>query len=271
MPLPAGTGLDRRVVPAAQRRASRCRSTAPASVAPRAARGGRRDGRRGRPAARARLDLPVAAASTGSASSRPYEDSRYLSLRPTLKVTGGTPFAEDPRLVWHPAAAGAAPTLHAAGQGQRHAGDGLHEPEPVALHLAPLLGGRLARRPARAPAGSAAGSTVVGEPNNAIQGLSPREPSSPPRWPPRASRSPPPSSPPDYRFDSPGVWDDARRSARCSTASAASARCPSSNPILGQARQAQANAAILREPARDAARRHAAPVAYPEQRRRPAG
>jgi uncharacterized protein (DUF1501 family) len=47
----------------------------------------------------------------------PVGDSRYTTLRPTLALAGGTgtAFAEDGRLMWHPAAAGLA-QLHAEGK-----------------------------------------------------------------------------------------------------------------------------------------------------------
>jgi uncharacterized protein (DUF1501 family) len=47
----------------------------------------------------------------------PTTDATYQSLRPTLKVSpgSGTPFSEDTRLEWHPAAAGFG-QLHAAGK-----------------------------------------------------------------------------------------------------------------------------------------------------------
>jgi uncharacterized protein (DUF1501 family) len=47
----------------------------------------------------------------------PSGDSRYAQLRPSLALApgAGTPFAEDPNLQWHPAAAGLA-TLHAEGK-----------------------------------------------------------------------------------------------------------------------------------------------------------
>ncbi|QEC48521.1 DUF1501 domain-containing protein [Baekduia soli] len=47
----------------------------------------------------------------------PVGDARYATLRPTLKLApgSGTTFAEDTRLMWHPAAAGLA-TLHAEGK-----------------------------------------------------------------------------------------------------------------------------------------------------------
>jgi uncharacterized protein (DUF1501 family) len=47
----------------------------------------------------------------------PVGDARYPTLRPTLALAGGsgTTFAEDPNLMWHPAAQGLA-TLHAEGK-----------------------------------------------------------------------------------------------------------------------------------------------------------
>jgi uncharacterized protein (DUF1501 family) len=45
----------------------------------------------------------------------PGTDPLYLKLRPQLAVSGGTPFAEDPRLAWHPALVPLA-QLHAEGK-----------------------------------------------------------------------------------------------------------------------------------------------------------
>src|SRR5205823_13995464 len=47
----------------------------------------------------------------------PVDDPLYRKLRPTLAVssTAGLPFAEDPRLRWHPSAASFA-KLHGAGK-----------------------------------------------------------------------------------------------------------------------------------------------------------
>ena len=53
--------------------------------------------------------------------------------------------ARTPRLRWHPAAAALA-TLHGEGKVTVLPGDRLRPPRPVALHLAPLLGGRRADR-----------------------------------------------------------------------------------------------------------------------------
>ncbi len=172
----------------------------------------------------------------------PHQDTRYLSLRPTLKLTAGTPFAEDPRLVWHPGAAGLA-QLHAAGKVTVMPAMGYTSPnqshftsrhvwETGGLDVNARTGwmGRWLDR--------------VGEPNNAIQGLSLEQELSPSLATSRVAVAAT-SSPQEYRFESPGVWDSRSQAAmlesfgRLGTLSA-------SDPITGQARQAQANAAILR-------------------------
>ena len=66
---------------------------------------------------------------------------------PRARRGGGTPFGEDPRMTL---ASGRRAAGRAArrGQGLRDAGGRLRPPGPVALRLAPLLGGRRDRRPA---------------------------------------------------------------------------------------------------------------------------
>ena len=80
-------------------------------------------------------DVPVAAARRSPSGA---EDAVAASRRATRRCSG-TPTRAPLR------------DLHKRGQGHRAAGDRLHGPEPVALHLAPLLGGRRARpvRPRR--------------------------------------------------------------------------------------------------------------------------
>ena len=60
----------------------------------------------------------------------PVDDPVYRRLRPTLAVpdTAGTPFGEDPRLRWHPAAAGFA-GLHNAGKVTTFPGIGYTSPD----------------------------------------------------------------------------------------------------------------------------------------------
>ena len=80
----------------------------------------------------------------------PGLDPLYRQLRPRLALApgAGTPFAEDPSLSWHPSLAPLA-QLHGEGKVTVMPGDRLRPPEPVALHLAALLGGRRSRRAAR--------------------------------------------------------------------------------------------------------------------------
>ena len=77
----------------------------------------------------------------------PVGDPLYRKLRPklALREDGLTTFDGDDRLAWHPAAASLA-TLLQGGQARGHAGHRVRGSRPVALHLAPLLGGRRAQR-----------------------------------------------------------------------------------------------------------------------------
>ena len=172
----------------------------------------------------------------------PYEDAKYMSLRPTLKVSGGTPLREDPRLVWHPSAS-ALQGLHAADKvtvmpamGYTNANQShftsRHFWEVGALDVQARTGwlGRYLDR--------------VGEPNNAIQGLSLESSLSPTLATSRVAVAAT-STPSDYKFESPGVWEGRVKSAMLETFGRLGT-VPSGDPVMAQARQAQANAAILR-------------------------
>jgi uncharacterized protein (DUF1501 family) len=172
----------------------------------------------------------------------PYQDPRYVSLRPTLRVAGGTPLQEDPSLVWHPAAdalrglydAGKVSVMPAMGYtspNQSHF-TSRHFWEVGSLDVQARTGwlGRYLDR--------------VGEPNNAIQGLSLEGQLSPTLATSNVAVAAT-SSISDYTFDSPGVWED-RMHASMLDSLGRLGTLPASNPILGQARQATANAAILR-------------------------
>ena len=173
----------------------------------------------------------------------PYEDSKYLSLRPTLKVTGGDPFTEDPRLVWHPSAA-ALRTLHEAGKVSVMPAMGYTSPnqshftsrhfwEVGSLDVQARTGwlGRYLDR--------------VGEPNNAIQGLSLESRLSPTLATSNVAVAATESIT-EYRFDSPGVWHTKVITPMLESFGRLGT-LPAANPVLGQARQAQANSALLRE------------------------
>jgi uncharacterized protein (DUF1501 family) len=173
----------------------------------------------------------------------PHEDARYRQLRSTLRVSGGTPLREDPRLVWHPAAAGLAalhaedkvavmPAMGYASPNQSHF-TSRHFWEVGALDVHARTGwmGRYL--------------DLVGEPNNAIQGLSLEAELSPALATSRVAVAAT-SAPGDYRFESPGVWEN-RAKAPMLEAFSRLGTLPARDPVTAQARQAQANAAILRE------------------------
>jgi uncharacterized protein (DUF1501 family) len=173
----------------------------------------------------------------------PHEDPRYLSLRPTLRVTAGSAFSEDPRLLWHPSA-DALRGLHEAGKVTVMPAMGYTSPnqshftsrhfwEVGSLDVQARTGwlGRYLDR--------------VGEANNAIQGLSLDGQLSPTLATSNVAVAATESIT-DYTFNSPGVWES-RMKASMLDSFHRLGTLPASNPILGQARQAQANAAILRE------------------------
>jgi uncharacterized protein (DUF1501 family) len=85
----------------------------------------------------------------------------------------------------------------------------------------------------------------VGEPNNAIQGLSLAGSLSPTLATSNVAVAAT-ESVTDYTFNSPGVWENRIRASMLDSFHRLGT-LPSDNPILGQARQAQANAAILRQ------------------------
>ena len=159
MPIPAGTGLDRRSFSRALGRARARRL------------------RRRRAGARA-FDHGIAQALAaggpdtvlvsvfldGGADNLsllfPHGDPDYRKLRPKLALPdSGLVFPEDTRLRWHPSAS-AFHTLHSEGKLSVLPAVGLHGRRPVALHVAALLGGRRHERAASRPAGSAATSTA---------------------------------------------------------------------------------------------------------------
>ena len=108
------------------------------------ARGGDRPGG-GRQRPGPGLDLPRRRHRLALGARRRPPTRSTARLRPNLALPAdaGTAFTEDPRLRWNPAAAALA-ALHAAGKMRVLPGGRLLEPRPVALHLAPLLGGRRA-------------------------------------------------------------------------------------------------------------------------------
>jgi uncharacterized protein (DUF1501 family) len=241
MPAPAGTGMDRRAF--LLRSAGLALSVYGAGkVAPGLLDEGVALAAEGAPPA-VLVSIFLSGGIDGLSVLAPYEDARYLALRPTLKVTSGTPLSDDPRLVWHPAA-DALRRLHEAGKVSVAPAMGYTSPnqshftsrhfwEVGSLDVQARTGwlGRYLDR--------------VGEPNNAIQGLSLEGQLSPTLATSRVAVAAT-SSVTDYRFDSPGVWESRMKAAMLDSFHRLGT-LPASDPILGQARQAQANAAILRE------------------------
>ena len=144
MPTPAGTGLSRRAFLA--RSSGLALSVFGGDAAVAAA----RSRRASRPRSPARPSpVLVSIFLSGGLDSlsvlAPIGDPRYAALRPDLALTpsgdAADVFTEDDRLHWHPSA-GAAARPAPRREGLRDAGHRLHRSQPVALHLAPLLGGR---------------------------------------------------------------------------------------------------------------------------------
>jgi uncharacterized protein (DUF1501 family) len=172
----------------------------------------------------------------------PYQDSKYLALRPTLKLGGGRTFGEDDRLAWHPAADPLA-DLHAAGKVSVAPAMGYTSPNQS--HFTSRHFWETGTLDVHARTGWLGRYLdVVGDPNNAIQGLSLESELSPTLATSKVAVAAT-SSPAEYKFESHGVWD-VRSQNRMLESFARMGTLPASDPILGQARQAQSNAAMLR-------------------------
>ena len=173
----------------------------------------------------------------------PVEDARYQQLRPTLKLGDGPRLSSAPHLAWNPAAQGLA-DLHAAGKVTVMPAMGYTSPnqshftsrhfyEVGSLDVQARTGwlGRYLDR--------------VGEANNPLQGLSLENDLSPSLATSSVAVAAT-STPADYKFDSPGVWDN-RIKAAMHDSFGRLGTLPSGDPVVAQARQAQANAAMLRQ------------------------
>ena len=168
MPLPAGTGLDRRSFLARGAGLALAVYGGTSLVPRRSRRGSRAAAAAGRSACSSSVFLDGGADSLSMLF--PAADPLYRKLRPRLALaeSDGAPFAEDRRLRWHPSLAPLA-ALHGEGKVTVLPGVGYDRARPVALHVAPLLGGgrderaaahRLARplpRPGRLAGQPAAG------------------------------------------------------------------------------------------------------------------
>ena len=173
----------------------------------------------------------------------PYEDPRYLQLRSSLRVASGTPLREDPRLVWHSAAQGLA-DLHAENKVAVMPAMGYTSPNQS--HFTSRHFWETGSLDVQARTGwLGRWLDIVGEPNNAIQGLSLDSALSPALATSRVAVAAA-ASPSDYGFDSPGVWEAPSRAAMLASFNRLGT-IASDDPITGQARQAHANAAMLRQ------------------------
>jgi uncharacterized protein (DUF1501 family) len=174
----------------------------------------------------------------------PYQDARYLALRSSLRVAGGTPLREDPRLVWHGAAQGLA-DLHA--QDKVAVMPAMGYTSPNQSHFTSRHFWETGTLSVQSRTGwMGRYLDIVGEPNNAIQGLSLDGALSPSLATSRVAVAAA-SSPRDYRFDTPGVWNSGPVLPAMLASLGRLGTLPSNDPITAQARQAQANSAILRE------------------------
>ena len=241
MPLPAGTGMSRRAFLLKSAGMALSVYGAGKLVAPELLEEGVALAAEGGPQT-VLVSIFLSGGIDGLSVLAPHTDSRYLALRPTLKVSCGQPFGEDNRLMWHPSAAPLA-ALHAAGKVSVMPAMGYTSPNQS--HFT----SRHFWETGTLDVGARTGwlgrwLDVVGDPNNAIQGVSLESELSPTLATSRVAVAAT-SSPADYKFESPGVWD-ARSKAAMLDSFGRLGTLSSSNPILGQARQAQANAAILR-------------------------
>ena len=188
----------------------------------------------------------------------PVEDGRYQQLRPTLKLGDGPRLAGAPHLAWNTAAQKLA-DLHTAGKVTVMPAMGYTSPnqshftsrhfyEVGSLDVQARTGwlGRYLDR--------------VGDTNNPLQGLSLDNELSPSLATSNVAVAAT-STPAEYTFNSPGVWDS-RIKAAMHDSFGRLGTLPSADPVTAQARQAQANAAMLRQQL-SALPANTTPIVYP--------
>ena len=174
----------------------------------------------------------------------PTEDPAYRSLRPTIGLdTASTlPVTGSDTLRWHPAAAGLR-TLHDAGKVAIAPAIGYDHPNQshfTSRHFWEV--GQLSTSAATGWLGRYL--DLHGQVNNPIQGLSMDSQLSPTLATNTVAVAAA-SSPSTYRFDSQNVWDNRVKTPMLNALGALGA-VPAADPITAQARQAQANSALLR-------------------------
>jgi uncharacterized protein (DUF1501 family) len=264
MPLPAGTGLDRRSF--LLRSAGLALSVYGASRLPLA---GFDDGLAAAASANSRVLVSVFLEGGADSISvlYPPADPLYRRLRPRLALpdSAGRPFAEDPRLRWHPSAASLA-LLHEEGKVATFPAIGYTNADQshftsrhyyeVGATDPRLRTGWLGRYLDR-----------MGSPDNPIQGLSLGGSLAPPL----AAATVPVAAieaADGYTFWTPGVWGDVEKRLQQTVAALGAAR--SSDPQLTGARRIVAQAETLRRQlapfvAKDG-RKPVVPAAYPKSR-----
>jgi uncharacterized protein (DUF1501 family) len=198
----------------------------------------------------------------------PVDDPLYRKLRPTLAVssTAGLPFAEDPRLRWHPSAASFA-KLHAAGKLTVFPGIGYTSPDmshftsrhywEVGATETGLVTGWLGRY-----------LDVVGTPTNPLQGLSMDGAMNPTL---ASSRNPVAAidKPEDFSLWLNGVWGDVFNWTLDSASTLGQRQRRSHDPAIAQVAEAAAEVGVVRRalaPLRDSNGNAAytSPVPYPK-------
>ena len=173
----------------------------------------------------------------------PVEDGRYQQLRPTLKLGDGPRLSSAPHLAWNPAARKLA-DLHAAGKVTVMPAMGYTSPNQS--HFTSRHFYEVGSLEAQARTGWLGRYLDrVGDANNPLQGLSLENELSPTLATSSVAVAAT-SSPAEYKFESPGVWDNRIKAAMFDSFGRLGT-LPSSDPVTGQARQAQANAAMLRQ------------------------
>ena len=186
-------------------------------------------------------------------------------------AAAGSAVRRGPAAALASAAARRWPTLHAEGKVSVLPGGRLRPPGPVALRLAPLLGGRRAGRRSCAPAGSAACSTASARPTTRCR-ASRWTAASRRRWRPRAMPVAAVDAPEDFGFWTPGAWGAARRPRRARRSPTSAARCRLARPggRAGRAARRRSPAACAtrwRRSATTASRPTRPRAAYPKSAR----
>jgi uncharacterized protein (DUF1501 family) len=242
MPLPAGTGLSRRSL--MLRGAGLALAVYGADkLVPQAFEEGIAEAAAS-PDAPVLISIFMSGGADGLNILAPTEGANYVRMRPNIHLTteGTLPVAGSDLLRWHPAMA-EIKALHDAGKVLAMPAIGYDSPNQshfTSRHYWEV--GELSTTTATGWMGRYL--DLHGSANNPIQGLS-LDSQLAPSLATSTVAVAAAASPTEYSFNSPGVWD-ARVKNPMYDAFAALGAAPSGNPVLGQVRQAQANAAGLR-------------------------